>query len=290
MYHFTINIYKQKTQKCFAVLSIFLVLCLSLTGCKTSTESNKDNSEDEIYIDEDSRDTVIRSNSYDPSKGETGSCFTVMSADNFDSEDEKELISYIENSEYCDEIVTIYETTVDVTISIDDIEQEFLNYEDNAETYTKLFDNYDGYQVSLNILSTEQCDETILTASQIWEGYENIGYSGKLQYTFEAGDEIDIKWLPNDYDIENEEEEAKYTSITIDKVSMDTPWWCNEVTNTSLTFVIMAYDDFCELVGDLENCVCYYTVKTNSSKLREEAEEIAAGSECIYIMNALLFE
>lgn len=286
MCHFTINMYK-KIQKCLVVMGIFLVLCLFLTGCKTSINSNKDNSEDEIYIDEDSRDAVIRSNSYDPLNGENGNYFIIMSSDNFDSEDEKELISVIENSEYCDEVVKVYSTKVYVTIDIDDIEQEFLDYEDNERYYMGRLENNNKYQESIYVLSTEQCDETILTASQIWEGYEDIDYSGKLQYTFEAGDEIDIKWLPNDYEDENED--ARYSSITFDKVSMDTPWWCNYVSDSSEAFIIMAYDDLCELVSDLDDC-CEYVVKANSAELREEAEEIATESEYVYIMNAVLFE
>ncbi|MGN0382949.1 MAG: hypothetical protein ACI4DS_01665, partial [Eubacterium sp.] len=275
-----------KYNRVLIISTIIVTILLLMTACKSnetdtescSTDDNSTNNIEttsELIIDENSRKAVIRDNSYDPVK-EDGNIFTIHISNEY--KEKAKLMQEIESSPYLEKMEHVYFGNCNIIVKdLSVVRKEWLDY--SEINYKSMF-NADGYvDIPICIYSYEGCDETLLTATQIWSGFEASleDYRGKLSLMLEKGDSIDLRYTRPGQSITTfDDDSSLIQTVTLDRVSMDTPWWCNMVNESSEAMLIVPYEVITNMYG--EDSVTTYVIKENNCehKLRDYLEEICA--------------
>ena len=251
---------EEKMQKKKYILLSSLLLGCMLTGC-SNTQIPENVGKTELSenvkttISPDSREAVIRSIGYDANKGETGSVFLVHISDEL--KEKADILEQITSSKYCKDWKMVYSMQADVQLQKNQLREEWMEWNDSQKDNITIEEHLEGFgfvNPFVDICSSPEQEETIITASQIKEDMIQ-GYTGKLAVTCEEGDVIQVKNIPDGLDME-EWDTIEAKDITIDKITMDTPWWINMESYSADPILILSWEKYQELKGEMD--LCYY--------------------------------
>lgn len=211
-----------------------------LFGEDTEDALSSDSADTYPVINEDSRQIVEWKLPYDVEVGEVADTFMILSqseADDF----EDVVIDKLKNSEYCGKSMEYYSiSSVEYYITKDICSDDFLDWiaKDDPYVYNSLTDGSEtlGY---LNVVSVPTQKETVLTMP--WTAQDIGGYTGEFFYNLYAGDEISFRYIPND---EIDKAEWIEASVTIDRVTVDTPWYLNEAQYRPYPILLLSWEEF----------------------------------------------
>lgn len=255
----------------------------------SNTVEQEENESTQVAINSASREAVIRSLGYDAEKGETGSVFCVYISDEL--KEKEEVLEQITSSEYCKDWKEVYSIVADVQLQKEQLREEWMEWNNKEEdnlTISQQLKSYGFVNPFKMVYSSPDQTETIITASQIKE--ENVqGYTGKLAVTCEVEDKIMVRYIPNEVDMEKWETiEAK--EVTINQVTMDTPWWINREAYSSDPVLILSWEKYKELSGDTNNSYYVFRDSGENQELRTLAEELTkeygSGNKMILFMDS----
>lgn len=194
-------------------------------------------------IPEDSRQVVAWRLPYDWEAGELSDIFIV--AFNEENEDTAAIIDELKNSESCGEALDYYSFDLQYYAEAEVYSQDYMDWYKGIypEEYDGFCDriNRGEYRASLDVISHPGQTETVLTMPWILEG--SGSYEGDMIFELYAGDEIVLSGL-------DEETDSRVDlPVTIDRVTMDAPWYVNEYMEIPCPVLIVSWEEYLELAA-----------------------------------------
>lgn len=247
------------------------------TASKENDVDAQGGEEPAVGIDPDSRDAVIRSLGYDRQKNETSKVFIIHISDELENKDE--IVEEITSSQFCREWHQVYSLQAEIQMQKEQLNPEWIAWNDSQDGAMKVNDSINawGYVDPFDsIYSAPEQEETLITASQLAEGYS--GYAGALAVNCEAGDELKILYIPKDLEMDKWDT-VQPQPVAVDRVTMDTPWWINTASSSSEPQLVLSWEDYKEIVGDdLDTKEPFYVVwdQGDNQELRKLVEELCA--------------